>query len=126
MLMLCLTGCRIKINNLRMRCVVGIAEWEQHIRQDVSVSMTLHLDLHPAGKSDDVQDTVDYKQLKKRVMDHLEGHSFALIERMAYEVAGVCLDDDRVQRADVRVDKLGALRYADSVEVEVTRTREDG
>ncbi|MBN2718169.1 MAG: dihydroneopterin aldolase [Deltaproteobacteria bacterium] len=118
-----ITG-KIRINRLRMRCVVGIADWEQKIRQDVSVSMTLHMDLHPAGKSDDVADTVDYKQLKKRIMDHLEGHSFALIERMAYEVAGICLEDSRVQRADVTVNKLGALRYADSVEVDLTRTRD--
>ncbi|MBN2529743.1 MAG: dihydroneopterin aldolase [Deltaproteobacteria bacterium] len=116
---------RIRINNLRMRCVVGIAEWEQNINQDVAVTMTLHMDLHPAGKSDDVADTVDYKHLKKRVMSHLENHSFALIERMAYEVAGICLEDKRVQQADVMVDKLGALRYADSVWVEVTRKRDE-
>ena len=117
---------KIRINNLRMRCVVGIADWEQNVRQDVSVTVTLHMDLHPAGKSDDVADTIDYKQLKKRIMDHLEGHSFGLIERMAYEVAGICLGDERVQQVDVVVNKLGALRYADSVEVEITRTREAG
>jgi FolB domain-containing protein len=116
---------KIRINKLRMRCVVGIAEWEQKIRQDVSVSMVLHLDLGPAGMSDDVNDTVDYKQLKKRVMNHLEQNSFLLIERMAYEVAGICLEDARVQQADVTVDKLGALRYADSVCVEISRRRED-
>jgi D-erythro-7,8-dihydroneopterin triphosphate epimerase len=119
-----MTG-KIRINKLRMRCVVGIAEWEQKIRQDVSVSMVLHLDLTAAGRSDDVGDTVDYKQLKKHVMDHLEQNSFALIERMAYEVAGICLEDARVQQADVIVDKLGALRYADSVSVEISRSREN-
>lgn len=117
---------KIRIRNLRMRCVVGILEWEKQIRQDVSVSMTLHLDLSAAGKSDDVEDTVDYKKLKKRVMDHLEGKPFALIERMAYEVAGICLEDTRVQQADVVVDKLGALRYADSVCVEICRTQKKG
>ena len=115
---------KIRINNLRMRCVVGIAEWEQKIRQDVTVSMVLHLDLCSAGTSDDVRDTVDYKQLKQRIMDHLENHSFALIERMAFEVAGICLEDSRVRQADVTVDKLGALRYADSVSVEISRTQD--
>lgn len=120
-----MTNGKITISNLRMRCVVGIAEWEQHIKQDVAVSVTLHLNLHPAGKSDLVADTVDYKHLKTRIMAHLESTSFALIERMAFEVAGICLEDARVEQADVMVNKLGALRYVDSVAVEITRTRKD-
>jgi D-erythro-7,8-dihydroneopterin triphosphate epimerase len=70
-----------------------------------------------------VSDTVDYKKIKKNVMEHVENTRFKLIERLAHEVAGICLSDNKVQVVDVKVDKLGALRYADSVCVEVTRTR---
>lgn len=89
------------------------------------MSVVLHMDLRPAGISDDVNDTVDYKSLKQKIMSHLETQSFALIERMAYDVAGICLTDARVVQADVTIDKLGALRYVDSVQVELSRRRDD-
>ena len=39
-------------------------------------------------------------------------------------VAEICLENPRVERAEVRVEKPSALRFARSVGVEVTRGRE--
>ncbi len=47
-----------------------------------------------------------------------------MIEKLAEEIAKVCLDDSKVQKVDVTVDKPGALRYTRSVAVEIVRTRE--
>jgi FolB domain-containing protein len=117
---------RIHIRGLRMRCVVGFQQWEREKTQEISVSVTLHLDLREAGKSDRVEDSVDYKALKKRLIPLVEGSKFYLIERLAEVIAGQCLKEKRVERVDVIVDKLGALRFADSVAVEITRTRDEG
>ena len=46
-----------------------------------------------------------------------------LVEKMASEIAGICLLDPQVERAIVRVEKPGALRFARSVGVEIDRTR---
>jgi FolB domain-containing protein len=105
------------------RTVVGLAEWERDKKQDVSISLVLHLDLRPAGRSDRVEDTVDYKAIKNRILQRVESTSFALIERMAEVIAQICLDDPKVQRVDVTVDKLSALRFARSVAVEISRSR---
>jgi FolB domain-containing protein len=114
---------RIVITNLRTRCVVGIQDWEKGLKQDVAITVTLHLDLSRAGKSDDVADTVDYKKLKKQILAHVDVTSFGLIERMAAEIAEICLESPQVERVDVVVNKLRALRYADSVAVEISRSR---
>ena len=114
---------RIHIRELRARCVVGINDWERSKPQEVAVTITLHADLSRAGRSDRVQDSVDYKTIKNNVLQMVERSGFFLIERLAEAIAEICLDDPRVQRVDVVVDKLSALRFARSVAVEITRSR---
>lgn len=112
---------RIRIERLMARTHVGFNDWEREKKQDVAITITLHADLKRACASDRVQDTVDYKEIKNRVLDLVEGRRFMLIEAMAEAVARICLEDPRVAEVDVRVDKLSALRFAKSVQVEITR-----
>jgi FolB domain-containing protein len=115
---------RIHIRGLLVRCIVGINDDERVNKQDVRLSVTLHADLRGAGASDDIDDTVNYKGIKQRLFKMVEASEYFLIERLADEVARVCLADPRVKRADVVVDKPGALRFAESVAVEITRFQE--
>ena len=66
---------------------------------------------------------MDYKDLRNRISSAVEVSEYFLIERMAEAIAELCLADPRVERVDVTVDKPGALRFARSVGVEITRTR---
>jgi FolB domain-containing protein len=59
------------------------------------------------------------------VREFVESSSFFLVEKLATEVARLCLRDPKVERVDVRVEKPGALRFARTVAVEISRTRED-
>jgi len=112
---------RIHIRDLRTRCIVGINPDERRSKQDVVIDLTLHADLRRAGQSDDLNDTVDYKQVKKDVLAMVEASSYLLLERLAERIAEVCLAHDGVERVRVAVDKPGALRFARSVAVEIFR-----
>jgi FolB domain-containing protein len=114
---------RIVISDLTCRCVIGAEEWERRERQDVLVSLTLAVDLTPAGMSDQIEDALDYSMLKKRVLAVAESSSFHLIEALAERIAAICLDDERVEEVQVRVEKPGALRFARTVAVEINRRR---
>lgn len=114
---------RIHIRDLLVRCVLGIYPEERREKQDVVINMTLFADLRNACVSDRIEDTVDYKEIKKGVLAMAENSAYYLVERLAEEVAAVALESPSVQRVDVTVDKLGALRYARSVAVEISRTR---
>ena len=114
---------KIHIRDLQVRCVVGIYPEERTAKQDVIINVTLHADYRAACLSDRIEDTVDYKQVKKRIVEMAEASDFFLVERLAESIASLCLDDPRVSRADVTVDKPGALRFARSVAVEISRTR---
>ena len=116
---------RIRINELMARTYVGFIDWEKVTKQDVAISITLHADLKKAGRSDDVADTVDYKKLKAQILQWVESNRFFLIEKMAEDIADICLEHSLVERVDVEVNKLSALRFAKSVAVEISRERDN-
>ena len=115
---------RICIQDLALRCIIGLYPEERREKQDVILNLTLFADLRRAGETDAIVDTVDYKSIKGQVRELVEQSSFELIERLATEVARVCLAAPLVQRVVVRVDKPGALRFARSVAVEIERSRD--
>lgn len=107
----------IRIENLRLRTVVGIFEWEKKIKQDIVINIDIEFDGREAVEKDDISFTVDYKSITKKIISEIEGREFNLIERIAGDVVKIIFEDGRVGRATVRVDKPGALRFADSVSV---------
>jgi dihydroneopterin aldolase/2-amino-4-hydroxy-6-hydroxymethyldihydropteridine diphosphokinase len=114
---------RIQIKDLLLRTIIGINDEERRNKQDVLINITLHADTRAAGASDDIADAVNYRTITKRIIRLVEGSQFFLVEKMAAEIAATCLEDPRVERATVRVEKPGALRFARSVGVEIERGR---
>ena len=114
---------RILIQDLALRCVIGVNAEERREKQDIVISITLEVDLRKAGRSDDLVDTVDYKALKKKILAVVEGSKYLLVEALAERIAALGLEDPRVERVTVLVEKPGALRFARSVGVEISRDR---
>ncbi len=112
---------RIRIEDLLLRSHIGVNDWEREQKQDVILNITLHIDTRAAGNSDRIEDTVNYRSLAKKVIEQVEGSTYFLVEALAEAVAGICLSDRRVVRVDVSVDKPGALRFARSVGVTISR-----
>lgn len=113
----------ILIRDLLVRCIVGINDDERREKQDVVVNLTLTADLSAAGRSDRLEDSVDYRALKKGVVALAEASSFYLVEALAEHIADYCLGSPRVQGVTVTVEKPSALRFARSVGVEIHRER---
>ena len=114
---------KIFIKDLLARCDLGVCDEERRERQDVLINVVLSVDLAPAGASDELSDSVDYRALKKRVLVAAETSSFRLAEALAEHLAAICLEDERVAEVQVSVEKPTALRFARTVSVEITRQR---
>jgi len=115
----------IYIRDLKFRCIVGINEDERHEKQDVVANLTLWADLTRACRTDNIDDTVDYKSLKKKILDMAEQSNFLLVEALAQAMADVSLAYDKVRQVRVCVEKPTALRFARTVGVEIVRARDD-
>lgn len=113
----------ILVRDLAARAIIGDNPGERRARQDLVIQLRLGYDGGKAAKTDRLADALDYRALKKRVLALVEGSSFHLLEALAEAVARCCLEDARVREVVVTVDKPGALRFARSVAIEITRRR---
>ena len=116
---------QIHIKDLHLRTIIGINQEERRNQQDVLINIVMDADSSQAGESDDIDDAVNYRTITKRIIQLVESSHFYLVEKMAAEIAAICLDDPRVERARVTVEKPGALRFARSVGVSIERGRDD-
>ena len=114
---------RILIEGLQFNCIVGINDWERVAKQPVEIDLVLYADLSRAAETDDVGDTINYRTISRSVRDFVESSSFGLVEKLAQGVASLCLEDERIQRVDVRLRKPGALRLGRNVGLDITRRR---
>jgi FolB domain-containing protein len=114
---------RILISDLLVRCIIGVNDDERREKQDVVINLSISVDLGKAGKSDRFEDTVDYRELKRRIMAMAEISHFYLVEALAEAIAALCLEHAAVSEVQVRVEKPLALRFARTVGVEITRKR---
>ena len=115
---------RIRIRDWDLACLVGVYGEERRAPRTIRVDLTIHL---PAtDRHDDLARTVDYAHLQQAIAEALAATAFRLIESVAERIAAIALDDTRVAAVTVCVGKPGALPGARTVEVEITRSRENG
>lgn len=115
---------KLFIKDLLIRCIVGIKPDERVNKQDIAINIILYADLSRACESDDINDTVDYVTIKKNIIKMTETSSFYLIEKLADRIARICLEDRRVKKVRVHLEKPGALRFARTVGIEIERMQE--
>jgi FolB domain-containing protein len=116
---------RIVIRDLLVRGIIGVNEWEREKRQDILLNLVLYQDMRAAAISDSIEDSLNYRTLTKAIIQYVETSSHHLVESLATEIARIAVVDSNAAKAVVRVEKLGALRFAKSVGVEIERERSD-
>ncbi len=114
------THTTIRITNLTLRTIIGANEWERDKKQEVVINVSVDIDAGKAAVTDELTDTFNYKDAKTKIIDIVEGSSYKLLEKLAHEILTALLEDPRALSASVRVDKPHALRFAESVSVEMS------
>ena len=117
---------RIFVRDLLVRAILGVNPEERVNRQDVLVNLEMVSDVRAAAASDRIEDAVNYRSITKRVIERVESGSDRLVERLVEDLAAMILAEFPVEEVTVRVEKPGALRFARSVGIEITRRRDAG
>ncbi len=111
----------IEISNLRLRAFIGFSPHELDAPQDIVVSLRLGLPDRKAGESDDPDDAFNYRTVAKAIIQFVETSRFALVEKLAEEIARIAAVDFGAPHVEVCLVKPGALRHSDSAGVRITR-----
>lgn len=112
---------RIFMTALAAEAIIGIYDWEREVKQRLEVDLEMWMDLSAAGKSDAIEDTLNYKSVAKRVLAFVEASRYRLVEALAAEIARIVLEEFRIARVRVTVHKPGAIRHSRDVGVVVER-----
>jgi len=113
----------VKIERLELDCIIGINPWERLTKQQITVDIEIDTDLTAAGKSDSIEDTINYRTIAKTVTTEVEKSDYGLIESIGAKIADICLEDNRVFSVRVTVRKPGAVRKASAVGIVIRRNR---
>ncbi len=117
---------KIIIKNLLLRGILGINPEERIKRQDILINVTLFTNIKKAALSDDADHAINYKTVKGKIIDHVEASSDFLIEKLVNDLAKMLLVEfSGIEKVILRVEKPGALRFAESVGIEIERTLND-
>ena len=111
----------IFLHNLKIDCVIGIWDWERKIRQTVVIDLDMGTDIRKAAANDDVEDTLNYKAVAKRLQQFVGESEFQLVETMAERIADIVLNEFDVPWVRVKVNKPGAIRGARDVGILIER-----
>lgn len=114
----------IFLHDMRIETIVGIWDWERKIRQTVAIDLEMGADIRKAAATDNIDDTLNYKKVAKRIQEFVGDSEFQLVETMAESIAGIVLDEFDVPWVRVRVNKPGAIRGARDVGILIHRTRD--
>lgn len=96
---------RIALRNIRVRARHGADPGEREHEQTLQIDVAVEVDLSAAASSDDIESTLHYGSLYRRIVGAVRRRSHALIERVAADVLDVIFEDERVARAEVSVAK---------------------
>jgi dihydroneopterin aldolase len=95
----------INIQKIRAYGYIGYFPEEKRLGQWFEVNLRLTTDLSLAGKSDRLEDTVNYAEAVAMVQTIIKTETFDLIERLAEAIADQILTLDRVMGVQVQVIK---------------------
>ena len=109
----------INIKNLRLRTYIGFNPEELSKQQDVVINAEIHYPADLALATDSQNNAVNYKDITKKMIQHVEEGKFKLLEKLAGDLLTIANTHPDVSYAKVSVDKPHALRFADSVSITI-------
>lgn len=116
---------RILISNMTFYGHHGVEESERRLGGKFAMDVELYLDLTPAGETDDLTRTVDYKAVYELAREIEMSRNYLLLEALAHDTARAILERFPVEEVVLRARKqsvpLGGL--IDFTEVEIRRSR---
>ncbi|MBI4118568.1 MAG: dihydroneopterin aldolase [Parcubacteria group bacterium] len=96
----------IFVRNLIVSGIHGVNAKEQEREQPFRIAIELEADTAKAEKSDDLADTINYKEVKDIAESVVRGPSFFLLEALANRIAEKILENPRILSVQVSIEKM--------------------
>lgn len=109
------------IEQLTAITTIGAYDWEQTIKQKLVIDIEMAWDNRKPAASDNVEDCLNYAEVSQSVLTMVESGQFALVERVAEEIATLLMTRFSIEWVRIKVCKPGAVAEAKQVGVMIER-----
>lgn len=110
----------IRVKNLLLRAIIGINKEERYKKQDILINLKILVKNSSLFREDALEPDFNYKVLTKQIISSVENSEFFLLERLTSFILNQIMENDHVVEASVEVDKPHALRFSESVSVQMS------
>ncbi len=113
----------VYIYDLRIDVLIGIYDWERSIKQQIRIDLEMGWDNTKPAASDDIVDTLNYKEAAQRIKKLAENSRFQLVETLAERIADMLLNEMNIPWLKLRLGKPYAVKDSSEVGVCIERHR---
>lgn len=112
---------RISVRDYTREVEIGAFQAERGVKQRIRFNVVLEVSSTTAAQSDDVDKVISYDSIIEAIELQLSTERINLLETLAERIAERCLEDIRVARAFVRIEKLD--RIPGTLGIEIVRAQ---
>jgi len=115
----------VLIKNFIIQEIIGIHEHEKIKKQKIKFNIVVDVDQNVLPNEKDIKSIVDYEKITNNLKNLVKNKKYNFLESLAEDSFKEIFEDKRINSVKIKIEKPEAIKNADSVGVEVFKSRKD-
>ncbi len=116
---------RVFIKDFTIKEIIGIHNHEKIKKQKIKFNIIIDVDQNSIPDENNIRSIVDYEKITKKLENLAKNKNYNFLESLAEDSFKEIFEDKRINSAKIKIEKPDAIKGAESVGVEVFKTRSD-
>ena len=105
--------------------IIGIHKYEKIKKQKIKFNIVIDVDQNTLPDEKDIKSIVDYEKITNKLEKLAREKKYNFLETLAEDSFKEIFEDKRINSVKIKIEKPEAIKNAESVGVEVFKTRKD-
>ena len=105
--------------------IIGIHEHEKIKKQKIKFNIVIDIDQNTVPNENDTKSIVNYEKITNKLGNLAKEKKYNFLESLAEDSFKEIFEDKRINSVKIKIEKPDAIKNADSVGVEVFKSRSD-
>ena len=105
--------------------IIGVHKHEKIKKQKIKFNIVLNVNQSSVPDEKDISSIVDYEKITNKLENLTKSKKYNFLESLAEDSFKEIFEDNRINSVTIKIEKPEAIRNAESVGVEVFKTRKD-
>ncbi len=114
---------KILITGLIVNGTIGVGEIEREYPQELLIDVEIEYPLEKAGKSDDINDSINYSSMAKLIRKVVRETQHFLLEALAASIVEAIFEASPAQAVTLRIEKANFVSKTAKVGIQIRRQR---